>query len=715
MICQAAVSEHNAKREDDNMLYQIQDGTVSVGGETVLSHFDFEIRGREKIAVVGKNGSGKTTLLRLIAGELDLDRDDRRLQPGIRTSRKVTVGLLPQQVFSGEGDGDRTVEEELLRACPCRDTWDRERFLYEQEYDRLFTGFGFRKEDKKKKLSEFSGGQRTRIALIQLMLEKPDILLLDEPTNHLDQEMTEWLEQWIVSYEKAVVIVSHDRFFLDQTAEAVYEITGKKLVRYAGNYSRFVEQKEKNQQQLRKDWERQQAEIECLNDLIKKFRNKPRKAAFARSRQKLLERMDRMEKPSDEALRPFMQEIVPAVTSAKYVLEAEHLQIGYDHALMELNLRIRRGQKIGVIGPNGIGKSTFLKTAAGLLPPVSGKCMQGLRVTMEYFDQQTASIQADCSVKEHFHRMYPSMTDKDVRSVLGRWLFGGKEAAKRVSELSGGEKSRLMFAEIFQSCPNFMILDEPTNHMDIQAREMLESAFRAYQGTLLFVSHDRYFISQVADALLVFENDRVMYCPFGYLHYREKQKKAAQYAQMAEEKKAAAAGKAKDDVTGGSMENGSAENGGTGNGSAAGGSMESKSTENAWEIGMRPEDQALVEEMRSVPEAEKGRFMRISTEEAYREWRMRLMEEELDRLMERVLVLAVQREEQEQKMMAADLGYETEKVSDSELAVSADAVSETASGGEEQEQTAAALEQAEEEWTQACIAWDEEKTGYAAL
>ena len=176
------------------MLYQIQNGTVSAGGETVLAHFDFEIRGREKIAVAGRNGAGKTTLLRLIAGELDLDRDDRRPQPGIRTSRSVTMGLLSQQVFSGEGDDERTVEEELLRACPCRDTWDRERFLYEQEYDRLFTGFGFQKQDKKKKLSEFSGGQRTRIALIRLMLEKPDILLLDEPTNHLDQEMTEWLE-----------------------------------------------------------------------------------------------------------------------------------------------------------------------------------------------------------------------------------------------------------------------------------------------------------------------------------------------------------------------------------------------------------------------------------------------------------------------------------------------------------------------------------------
>lgn len=654
------------------MLYKIQDGTVSLGGETVLSHFDFEIRGREKIAVVGKNGAGKTTLLHLLAGKLTLDRDDKRQQPGVHTSRRVTVGLLSQHVFSETGDDERTVEEELLRACPCRDTWDKERFLYEQEYDRLFTGFGFQKKDKKKKLSEFSGGQRTRIALIRLMLEKPDILLLDEPTNHLDQEMTEWLEQWISGYEKAVVMVSHDRFFLDQTAETVYEITGKKLVRYAGNYSRFVEQKQKNQQQLRREWERQQEEIQRLNELIKKFRNKPRKAAFARSRQKLLERMERLEKPLEDDIRPFVQEIHPGITSAKYVLEAEHLQIGYDKAIMELGIRIRRGQKIGVIGPNGIGKSTFLKTAAGILPPVKGKCTMGLRVTMEYFDQQTASIQADCTVKEHFHRMYPSMTEKEVRSVLGRWMFGGKDAAKMVSDLSGGEKSRLMFAEMFQNCPNFMILDEPTNHMDIQAREMLESAFRAYQGTLLFVSHDRYFISQIADALMVFEKDRVIYYPFGYRHYRERLRRAQEHTAAAEKRP---------------------------------GSEECSDGEGVLAGCMRAEDLALVESMRNVPEAEKGRFQTISTEQAYKEWRMRLMEEELDQWEMRVQKLLLQLEEQNQREMAAGLGYITAtEGEDTECAEAECADIECV----ETEQTLSdALSLVLEEWTEKCIEWDE--------
>lgn len=645
------------------MLYQIQDGTVSLGGETVLSHFDFQIRGREKIAVVGKNGAGKTTLLRLLAGELILDRDDKRMQPGIHTSRHVTAGLLSQHVFSMEGDDARTVEEEFLRVCPCKDVWDQERFLYEQEYDRLFTGFGFQKEDKQKKLSEFSGGQRTRIALIRLMLEKPDILLLDEPTNHLDQEMTEWLEQWISEYDKAVVMVSHDRFFLDQTAEVVYEITEKKLVRYVGNYSQFVEQKQKNQQQLLREWERQQAEIERLNELIRKFHNKPRKASFARSRQKLLERMDKLEKPSGEELHPFTQEIQPQVISSRYVLEAEHLQIGYDHALLELGLRIRRGQKIGVIGPNGIGKSTLLKTAAGILPPIKGKCTMGLRVVMEYFDQQTASIQADCSVKDHFHRLYPSLTEKEVRSVLGWWMFGGKDAAKPVSELSGGEKSRLIFAEIFQNCPNFMILDEPTNHMDIQAKEMLESAFRAYQGTLLFVSHDRYFISRVADALLVFEKDQVIYYPFGYRHYRERLCKSREFGYV------------------------------------------------------RAEDQALVEGIRNVPEKEKGRFQTISTEQAYREWRMRLMGEELDRLAERVCRLTRELEERRIAELVTGLGCTMEDTTEDITEGSMEDTGENgcdrnscekASDTDSDEECCRILEKAVEDWTEGCIAWDEE-------
>ncbi|MDU4976131.1 MAG: ATP-binding cassette domain-containing protein, partial [Hungatella hathewayi] len=258
------------------MLYQITDGTVSAGGVTILSHINFEIRGTEKIAVAGKNGAGKTTLLRLLAGELTLDRDDKRNGPGIVTSRKLTVGMMRQQPFD---DPSETVEEELLKGCPKRagtgqngsavfSEWDRERFEYEREYDILFTGFGFSKEDKKKKVSSFSGGEQTKIALIRLLLEKPDILLLDEPTNHLDLETVQWLEEYLRQYDKAVVMVSHDRFFLDRTADVIYELAGGKLTRYAGNYSAYREQKLKRIRLQKKAYESQKEELERLNSVV---------------------------------------------------------------------------------------------------------------------------------------------------------------------------------------------------------------------------------------------------------------------------------------------------------------------------------------------------------------------------------------------------------------------------------------------------------------
>ena len=555
------------------MLLQIQDGTLSVGGQTVLSHFHFEIKGTEKIALVGRNGSGKTTFLRLLAGELHLDRDDS-VQSGLTTSRRITTGLLHQQAFS---DPSVTVEQELLKACPCSDYWDRERFAWEQEYDRILTGFGLSKEDKKKPVSMFSGGEQTKLALIRLLLQKPDLLLLDEPTNHLDADTAEWLEQYLRDYEKAVVVVSHDRYFLDRTADTVWELQDGRLTRYTGNYTAYRRQKLKNIRIQEKAWQNQQEEIQRLESLVERFRHKPKKAAFARSRKKILERMPRVEKPARDDAHIFTGEITPDIPGAKWVLEAEHLQIGYDKVLLELSLRIRRGQKIGVIGPNGIGKSTFLKTAAGIIPPVKGKCSLGLRVQTGYFDQQTAALSSGQTVAEHFHIHFPSMTEKEVRDALGAFLFPGRDAQKKVSSLSGGEKSRLVLAELFQSRPNFFILDEPTNHMDIPARETLESAFRAYTGTLLFVSHDRYFIQQVADALLIFEKDSVQYYPFGYTHYMERRRKA---------------------VTDTSA-------------------------------GIQAEEQALISGLQNLPKAERH-FREPSTERMYEDWRLRLAAEPLE-------------------------------------------------------------------------------------
>ena len=565
------------------MLYQILNGTVSVGGNTILDHIDFEIREKEKIAIVGANGTGKTTLLRLISGELELDRDDKRNTPGVKTSRNVTVGMLRQ---SNTADASKTIEEILLEGCPERDSFSKERFAYEMEYDRLFTGFGFEKSDKKKLFREFSGGEQTKIGLIRLLLEKPDILLLDEPTNHLDIETVEWLEDYMKIYPNAVVFVSHDRFFLDQVVTAVYELDRRKLRRYAGNYTQYRQQKAKDIKQQTKAYERQQAELKRLNELIEKFKHKPSKASFARSRKSIIERMELIEKPEAEAGSFFTGAIEPEVLGPKWVYEAEHLKIGYNgRVIKELSLKLRRGQKIGIIGANGTGKTTFLKTVAGELPAVDGKGSLGNNVLLACYDQQTASIQSEDTVLKHFHDLYPAMTEKEVRNTLGMYLFTGQDAAKKVSNLSGGEKARLMLAELITGRPNLMVLDEPTNHMDIKAKETLESAFKAYTGTMLFVSHDRYFISQLADAILVFEADRVMYYPFGYEHYLNHCRR-----------------------------------------------------DDGEDISalMEAENQALVAGLRAVPKPERHRLKKINTEEAYIDWRLRLAAEPVEAAREEV-------------------------------------------------------------------------------
>lgn len=598
------------------MLYQIIDGTLAAGSEILLEHFDFEIKGRDRIAVVGPNGAGKTTLLRLIAGELTLERDDRRQMSGVRLARNVTIGMLSQQAFT---ETDRTVEEEIMAICPARDTWDRERFDFEQEYDRIFTGFGFTKPDKQKKLSEFSGGEQTKIAMIRLLLMQPDILLLDEPTNHLDMETVEWLETYLSSYPKAVVMVSHDRFFLDRTAEIVYELTGKKLVRYVGNYTEYRRQKYKKIEIQKKLYEQQQAEIDRLEALIERFKHKPKKAAFARSKKKVLERMEKLPKPDRLEEHLFTGDLLPAVPGSKWVLETEKLQPGYDRPLLELSLRIRKGQKIGIIGSNGAGKSTFLKTVAGILPPFKGKCQTGMNIQMGYFDQQTAALDSEESVLAHFHRLFPAMIEKEARQYLAAYLFEGADVCKKVGQLSGGEKSRLVLAEILGSRPNFLVLDEPTNHMDIPAKETLESAFKAYRGTMLFVSHDRYFIEQVADALLIFENGKASYYTFGYRHYLERKERMAAFGT-----------------------NGSGQNG-----------IRNDETGDDMAAVIRAEDQALIAGLQNVPKGASLLGHELSTEQAFLDWQLRLAAEAMEQKKQQVEKLTEELETYQMEIYAS--------------------------------------------------------------
>lgn len=626
------------------MFYQITDGTVTVGGQTVLSHFDFEIKGTEKIALVGPNGAGKTTLLRLIAGELELDRDDRREGPGVAGSHRMTVGILHQ---SSRTDWDKTVEEILLEACPSREKFSRERFDYETEYNKLFTGFGFSREQKDRRLSSFSGGEQTKICLIRLLLMKPDILLLDEPTNHLDVRTVEWLEGYLKSYDRAAVVVSHDRFFLDKVAEAVYELQNGHLKRYPGNYTRYREQKRKDLAIQRKAYERQQAEIQRLEALVEQFKNKPNKASFARSRRSILNRMERIPEPEGDDVHIFTGELEPRLPGSKWVIEAEKLKVGYSKTLLELSLRVRRGQKIGIIGENGVGKSTLLKTIAGLVEPLGGKCVLGNHTLMGYFDQQTAALSSEKQVVEHFHDLFPGMTQKQVRQTLGAYLFKGKDAGKRVADLSGGEKARLVLAELLTERPNLFLLDEPTNHMDISAKETFESAFRAYKGTILFISHDRYFIRQVADAILVLDGRSVMYYPFGYEHY---------------------------------LSHSRGEQG-----------------ENLSAL-IQAEDQARLADLRAVPKAERHFLREIGTEEAYLDWKLRLaaepMEEakrQVEELWERWTLCKTRRAEEELRGWGdANEDRLTEETV-----------------WEMEERLSQELEAAWEQWTARCLEWFE--------
>lgn len=566
------------------MRYQITNGTVSFGGKIILNHVDFEIRGNEKIAVVGRNGAGKTTLLNVIAGTLPLDRDDKRFQPGIWMARDTTIGILHQNILRNP---EATVEEEISLMIEEEDPYSREKYLFEQEYNRLFTVFGFLPEEKKKKFKEFSCGEQTKLALIRLLLQKPDLLLLDEPTNHLDMDAVVWLEEYLSSYPGAIVVVSHDRFFLDQTVNVVYELTEGKLKRYVGNYTDYRNQKQKEIQIQHKKYLAQQQEIKRLNELIERFKHKPKKAAMARSKKKILERMEIIEKPRVDKSHIFADKIQPQVLGSKCVLDTNQLQIGYNHMLQELTLRVKRGQKIGLLGANGIGKTTFFKTITEQIPALSGSFQWGNGIEIGYFDQHSGELSSEKRVFEHFHDIYPKLTIKEVKQALGNYLFFGEETGKKISDLSGGEKSRLVLAEMLEGRPNVLILDEPTNHMDISARETLESAFSAFTGTMLFVSHDRYFLKEVADSLLIFEENKVSYYPFGYEHYLESLRKKRE---------------------------------GKESGISA----------------VEAENTLLLHELKAVPESKRMQSARFSTEQSYTDWQLELAGEQLEKIKERM-------------------------------------------------------------------------------
>ena len=525
------------------MRYQIRNAKVQFGADTILNSVNFEIHDTEKIAIVGRNGCGKTTLLRLIAGDIEMSNLDSDESCGITMSGKQNIGFLRQINFT---DGDVPVKEELEKAfsevfaCEARkkeiekllaETEDHKKLLAEYDFlerrieslhgyswkkdmETMFQKFGFALEDLEKPIGEFSGGQQTKIALIQLLLQRPDILLLDEPTNHLDIAAVEWLENYLKSYENAVVIVSHDRMFLDRVIDVTYEIEYGDIKRYPGNYSAFVRLKEEAQIKQEKDYEAQQKEIERLTAWVEKWKNTPTKVAATRSKRMAIEHMVKIEKPRRFDTKTFHALFHPARESYTDVLTMKKLKIGYDTVLSEVSAVIKKAERIAIIGENGKGKSTLLKTVVGEINPLGGSYQFGNRVDFAYFDQHKAVNQKfdpEQTVLDYFWSLYPNLLRNDVRSALGAFLFSGEDVEKKMGQLSGGEKVRLELCRIFYTKPNFLILDEPTNHMDLAGKEALEKMLTSYEGTVLFVSHDRYFINQVATGILEFGESDVQF------------------------------------------------------------------------------------------------------------------------------------------------------------------------------------------------------------
>lgn len=543
------------------MRIEIINGSVEYDGNTVLSEINFSVSDKEKIALVGRNGSGKTSILKCISGEVPLVSGTGDEKFSFSISGAPKIGYLQQVSLNDE----LTLRQEILSAY--KDVVELENklqilldkmsenpsdenvgaysramerfeniggYLYKKEYLTAVSKVGFSAEDLDKKLSCFSGGQRTKIALMKLLLEKPDVLLLDEPTNHLDIAAVEWLEGYLKNYKNSVVIVSHDRMFLDRIVGVVYEIEYGVTTRYKGNYTAFLAQKQQAYDKALKDAKWKSAEIDRLRKIVERFRYKATKAAMAQSKLKEIERLGTVETPRRFDTSTFASSFQPEYESVRDALFVKDLVFGYDKPLGEISLAVERGQKIGVIGSNGTGKSTLLKTITGLIPPLSGDVRFGVKTRVGYFDQTIAATKSELSVLEDFRAEFPELNDGEIRKTLGGFLLSGDDVFKCVKDLSGGEKVRLALSKIFRRRPNFLILDEPTNHMDIIGKETLEKLLMDFSGTVIVVSHDRYLINRVAKSLIVFENGGVRYFDGTFDEYEEREKETAE--EVAKEK-----------------------------------------------------------------------------------------------------------------------------------------------------------------------------------
>lgn len=517
------------------MRYQISHGSKSFSGQKLFEDVTLDVRDHQKIAIIGRNGSGKSTLLKIMANLEDLD------DGMIHKDKDVRIGYLSQNSIPDE---DMSVAEYFERSFAHLHALKKEvdelmvamehnhdealinkygklqqqleeagGYTYQQEMQTLFTKFGFKMDELNKSLKEFSGGQKTRIALVKLLITKPDILLLDEPTNHLDLTTIKWLEGYLKNYPKAIVMVSHDRIFIDELVDTVYELELGKLTKYPGNYSDYKQIKKQQLATNEQAYYHQQKEIERLTKQIDKFKAKSSKAKFAKSKQKYLDKMEKVEKMDVDDTK-FKISFKSKIKGGNQVLSINDLTVGYDKELFKpLNLEVIRKQRIAIVGHNGCGKSTLLKTLVGKLKPLKGNFLFGHQIEYSYFDQNLIAFQKEETVLDNLWSSYPELNRTEVRTILGTLLFSGDDVLKEVHLLSGGEKVRLAFAHMLLEQANCLILDEPTNHLDILGKEALEDSLNNYDGTMLFVSHDRYFIQKIATHILDLDQENPKLVP----------------------------------------------------------------------------------------------------------------------------------------------------------------------------------------------------------
>jgi ATP-binding cassette, subfamily F, member 3 len=550
------------------IILQVNQLTKYFGADLILSNIKLEIQSKDRIALVGRNGAGKSTLLKIIAGEMSYDNGE------IIKPKEVSIGYLAQDsglhsslsiweemmtVFAplktiekqlrqmelqmGDPDliADSSRYEKLLKDYDALQERYKEQggYQYEADIRSILHGLQFAKYDyMTTSVQSLSGGQRTRLALGKLLLMKPDLLILDEPTNHLDLETLTWLEQYLQTYPGAILIVSHDRYFLDKVVTQVYELSRTTLKRYTGNYSRYLEQKAAEYERERKLYEKQQEEIAKLQDFIQRNIARASTTRRAQSRRKQLEKMERMEKPAgDEKVASFSFDIERQ--SGNDVLIAEDVAVGYDEnkpLIRNIRFRITRGESIALVGPNGIGKSTLLKAIVNKLPLQAGHFRYGSNVQIGYYDQNQADLSSNKRVLDELWDEYPDKTEKEIRTVLGSFLFSGDDVLKPVSALSGGEKARLALAKLMMQKANFLILDEPTNHLDLDSKEVLENALIEYPGTILFVSHDRYFINRIATKVYELSSDGITEYLGDYDYYVAKKAEMLELERLTSEK-----------------------------------------------------------------------------------------------------------------------------------------------------------------------------------